>query len=218
MHQPLCPGGPLGAAMTEAGSDGGGIRRMTTRERKERRLERRLDWAESRDRKSEAGFAAAHTVADGIPFGQPGVRRADIKRIDSGMRHGLDSANMADHHRAKAAGIEHQLRTSIYSDDEDAVERLEEKIARLEGERDRMKRINREIRKGDGWEARLKESGAPLTDGEKRALLDVARFQPYYCKDGRRPVFPPYALQNIGGNIGRLKKRLAQVRRDREAA
>ncbi len=49
-----------------------------------------------------------------------------------------------------------------------------------------------------------------LTEQERRALLDIARFQPYYCVDGR-PIFPPYVLSNLGANIRRLALRLGHI-------
>ena len=184
----------------------------------EQRLEKRLEWAQSRDRKARAGFDRAHGIADMIPVGQPvlvghhseGRHRRDLKRIDSGMRQGVQSMDMAAHHRGKADGIATQLERSIFSDDVDAVERLQERIAGLEQERARMKAINKEIRKGKGWQARLEAEGITLTEREGKQLVDVAKFQPYYCKEGL-PVFPPYALQNLGGNINRLKKRLKEL-------
>jgi hypothetical protein len=188
---------------------------MTRRERLERRQARRLEWAASRDRKARAAFASASAIADNIPLGQPILvghhserhARRDQERIVSGMSRGVESSNMADHHRSKADGIERQLETSIFSDDPDAPERLRERIAALEAERVRMKTINAAVRAGPGWSSRI---DPPLTDNEKHELESVARFQPYYCTPNG-PVFPPYALQNIGGNIARLKKRLAHV-------
>jgi hypothetical protein len=191
---------------------------MTRRERKEARLARRLEWAEGRDKRAAQGFNRARSIADGIPFGQPilvghhseGRARRDQARIESGMRAGVESQQMAAHHRSKADGLQHQLDTSIFSDDPDAPERLRERIAGLEAEQDRMKKINRICRKGAGWEARLAEAGIVMTEQEQKVLADVARFQPYYIKNGC-PTFPPYALSNLGGNIRRLKDRLAQI-------
>lgn len=191
---------------------------MTYREQKERRLQRRLDWAASRDRQSAAGFNRARVIADGIPLGQPVLvghhsekrHRRDLDRIDSGMRQGVESADMAAHHRSVADGIQHQLDTSIFADDADAPERLRERIAGLEADRDRQKTINAEIRRGAGWEQRLAVAGITLTEQDKADLLAIARHQPYLCKDGR-PVFPAYHFQNAGANIRRLKARLASI-------
>lgn len=90
---------------------------------------------------------------------------------------------------------------TIYSDDVDAVEQLRERIAELEGQRERRKVINREIRRGEGWEARLEP---PLTEAEREELLGAARF------DGFRG-YPPYAMSNLTGNISRQRKRLGSL-------
>ncbi len=185
---------------------------MTRRERMEARRQRRLDWAEGRDRKSEQGFAKARAIGDRIPLGQPILvghhsekrHRGDIARIDSGMNQGFESREMANLHRSRASGIQDQLDRSIFSDDPDAVERLRERIAGLEADRERLKTVNAQIKRGPGWEKRLAKAGQPLSDHEKQKLMDVARFQGYNC-------FPPYALQNIAGNIRRLKQRLISI-------
>lgn len=194
---------------------------MTRRERKERRLARRLDWAASRDAKAESAFGSARHIADQIPLGQPilvghhseGRARRDQARIEGGMAKGFESVTMADHHRSVADGIQHQLDSSIFSDDPDAVEALAARIAGLETERDRMKRINAEIKRGAGWQERLSTAELLLTAREQQQLLDVLRFQPYLCdKKTGLPVFPGYALSNLGANIRRLKGRLTEIK------
>jgi hypothetical protein len=157
---------------------------MGRRERAEARLERRRDWAESRDRKAAAGFAAADRIASGIPLGQPilvghhseGRHRRDIARIDSGMRAGVESSKMAAEHRSKAAGIEAQLESTIFSDDPDAIEALEARIAELEAKR-----------------------------AERVAQNNGAR------KAGREATWPAYSLSNLSGNIRRLRERVKFV-------
>jgi len=181
---------------------------MTRRQRKEYRLQQRLEWAESRDHKAETALGAAKQIADQIPLGQPILvghhsekhARKDAERIDNNMRKGLDSHNMAQHHRDRAAGIERQLETSIFSDDPDAIERLEEKLAKLTAKRDRMKVINAEIRKGGEWDKRL-----TFTQEEKRDLELAARFNGV-------AGYPGYALTNIGATIRATNKRLESLR------
>ena len=189
---------------------------MTRRERMERRRDRRLEWADGRDSKAAVLLKQNEPYQGDCAFNtQPGhipERARAIARTDRACEH----HDMANHHRSKAAGIDAQLDRAIYSDDPDAPERLREKIADLEAERARMKDINAQVRKGPGWGARLAAAGAPLTEDERHVLGDVAKFQPYYCTEAG-PVFPPYALSNIGGNISRLRKRLAQVETERTA-
>lgn len=182
---------------------------MTYRERKEARLQKRLEWAESRRRKAEAKFSTAHNATEGIPFGQPILvghhserrHRKALERQDNAMRAACESLDMAKHHESVAGGISDQLETSIFSDDVDAIDRLKERIAEREAERDRMKAINREIRKGKGWCERITP---PLTESEKKDIERCARFNGFLG-------YPSYSLQNIGANIRRDKQRLARL-------
>jgi hypothetical protein len=59
-------------------------------------------------------------------------------------------------------------------------------------------------------EARLARRLEWAAGREQKVLADVARFQPYYIKNGC-PTFPPYALSNLSGNIRRLKDRRATI-------
>lgn len=186
---------------------------MTRRERMETRKERRLNWATSRDRKAEAGFSRAHSIADGIPLGQPILvghhseahARRDQDRIHAGMRQGCESQDMAELHRSKADGIQHQLDRSIFSDDPDATERLEDRITHLEAKREQRKTVNKTFKAG-GIEA------VRATYGDE-AAASIARSMAV-CSWYTVP-FPPYSLTNLGANIRRLKERLVSI--DRQA-
>lgn len=179
---------------------------MTRRERKERCLEKRREWAESRDRKADAADHTVHGLLDGIPLGQPILvghhsekrHRNTIDKANNAMRRTVEHGKMADTHRSVADGIEQQLEHTIFSDDVDAVERLRERIAGLEARRERIKYINRECRKEDGYADRI---DPPLSAKE---IKDLA------YGGGR---YPSYAPQNLGGNIRRYKQRLAQIER-----
>lgn len=198
---------------------------MTRRERLEARLEKRRLWAEGRERKAEAASERARVIASGIPMGQPILvghhserhHRRDLERIDSAMRQTVESSDMARHHESKAAGIEAQLEGSIFSDDPDAPAALAARIAELEAQRERMKQINRMIREQRkrtpdpaACLARLVEAKA-LTVKEAADLARSYALQPYHGLG-----FPAYALQNLGGNINRLRKRVIEVERRRE--
>jgi hypothetical protein len=104
----------------------------------------------------------------------------------------------------KAAEIDRQAENAIYSDDADAVERLTEKIAALEAKRARIKTVNALIRK-----VGLVDAGEQLTAEERAELLTLIRLCPYHHCETRG--FPPYHLTNLGGNINRLKARLASL-------
>jgi hypothetical protein len=102
---------------------------------------------------------------------------------------------------SRAAGIEAQLAGAIYSDDENAVEALQARIAGLEAERDRIKAYNATCRKGS-------PDPSILDTKQKRDLASVMRHSSYQCKGG---AFPSYGLTNLSANINRNRKRLEQL-------
>lgn len=193
---------------------------MTRRKRMERRLELRRDWAQGRTAKAQQRFAAVARIADAIPFGQPILvghhsekhARRDAGRIHDGMRAGLDHEKMSAHHAQKASGIEAQLDGSIFSDDPDAIEALQAKLAEMQTRRERMKAINKCLQKGKpGWPERLTAAGIELSERERKDLESVYRHQSYYGL-----CFPPYALSNLGAEIRRCEKRIEDVKARRK--
>jgi len=188
---------------------------VTRRERMEARADRRLDWAESRERKAAAGFNRADAISQRFAGGQPilighhSERRArrDQERMHGAMSAGCESQRMAEHHRGKAAGIDRQLARSIFSDDPDAPERLAERIAKLEARRDTFKRANAAFKRG-GIAAVLAECGEQIA---KKGAQTLAA-----CHWESRP-FPPFELTNLGANIRRLRERLEGIEARRPA-
>lgn len=193
---------------------------MTYRERKEARLARRMEWAEQRDQQAAAGFARASAIAENIPFGQPILvghhseahARRDIARIDAGMRAGCESQDMAAKHRSVADGIEQQLDRSVYSDDANAVEALETRIAQHIAQRDRMKMVNKLYKKQDA--AGLASLGLSL----ETLTRAVAR----QSEEGRLSWLtmphPAYELSNLGARIRTDQKRAEQIKAQRDRA
>ena len=118
-------------------------RQGDTRERMENRAEKRADWAESRETKRDAAWEESHRIANSIPLGQPILvghhsergHRAAIAKIDRKGFEGLDHHRMAERHNQVAAELDRQLERSIFDDDHDACERLQEKIDDLEAQR-----------------------------------------------------------------------------------
>lgn len=181
---------------------------MTTyRERRERRAERLRDWADKREAKADTLHAANEPYRGDVAFNtQPGhipERARAIARTERAWEHSRKAASMA----ARADTIERQLAGAIYSDDPDAVEALEVRIAALEAERDRIKRYNAACRKAGECTA---EALAEL-DGDQRAeLVRLARVGSVFM--GKAGQFPRYHLENLSGNISRQRKRLEQLR------
>lgn len=191
---------------------------MTTyRERREAKADRLREWAEKRDAKAASAHAAADAATAGIPFGQPilvghhSQRRHEraIERSWDAMGRAVENSRKADEMRSRADNIEAAAGAAIYSDDEDACERLAEKLARLEAERARIKAYNASCRKA------AKTGGVGdlsiLTEAEQRDLAETARACPYMI--GAGGSMPSYKLTNLGGNITRQRKRLAQLSR-----
>lgn len=184
---------------------------MTYRERRQRRAERLQASADRHAHRAEVAGQRAHKMLDVIPAGQPILvghhserrHRRDLARIDAALHAQHDHTRTADQLRARADEIERQAAHAIYTDDEDALDRLRARIATAEARRDRMKAINAEIRRGPGWEGRITP---PLSEDERTDLLNLARFGAH-----RKPGYPPCAFQNLTGNLTRYRQRLARL-------
>lgn len=186
---------------------------MTRRERLVRKAELRHQWAESRARKSDQSYVASNQAVAGIEPGQPilighhserGHRRA-FERAHQAMEKCVEHTKMAELHEQKAAGLEHQLENTIFSDDENAIEALQAKVFDLESRRERIKTLNKLIRKEvkaglpDGWLDRI---GA--TQAEKAEILSNVK-----CWGS--PLFQPYKSTNLSGRIRQAKQRIASI-------
>ncbi len=183
----------------------------TYRERREAKADRLREWADKRDGKAAAGFKRADDIADLIPFGQPilvghhseGRARRDQDRIASGMRAGIENSRKAEEFRDRADSIDRAADNAVYSDDVDAVERLEVRIADREGERDRLKAFNVSARKGS-------PNLSLLDEGQRANILSIAKVTAYAL--GKGGAFPGYVLSNLGATIRKDKQRLAAIR------
>lgn len=188
---------------------------MTRRERLEAKLEKRQEWAQKATFRAAARFEGVRKIADAIPFGQPILvghhserhARADQARIHNGMRKACELSNLAAHHQGAAAGIERMLRTSTFSDDPDAIEQLEAKIAKGEAAVAKMKAANQVIRryKKGGPEAQV----AALTELGFPEKVAQELIKPDYAG---RIGFASYALTNENANIRRMKKRIEEIK------
>lgn len=194
---------------------------MTYRERREARAERLRGWADKRDDKADAAFGSAKTIAEAIPFGQPILvghhseahARRDQERIDSGMRKGIENTRKAEEMRDKADNISRAAAHAIYSDDEDAAEKLRKKIDYLEAQRARLKAYNASCRAAAKIDPAAKTGDLSLLDDAQRAdFLSLMRVCPYQVR--RNGQFPGYASTNLGGTINAAKKRLEKMGRE----
>jgi len=192
---------------------------MTRRERLESRMARREEWAEKAHARSSASYQTSHNLVAGIPMGQPvlvghhseGRHRRTLERSDNAMRRSVNEQHLVEHHESKAAGISAQLEHTIFSDDDNAIEALEQRIAENEAKRNRMKKVNALYRKTD-------------IEGLKALGVDYdelkARLEELGAWFGKAPHMP-FELSNLGQRIKADKMRVEQIKRDsakREAA
>ena len=176
---------------------------MTYEERQEAKRERYLGLAAKANAAGNAAFKRVKSISDHIPFGQPILvghhserrHRADIRRIENNMAVSVAASKKEEYYRQKAASVGCG---GISSDDENAIEKLTEKLEDRQKRQEMMKKVNALIRKKD-------VAGLVALVGEKRA---VELQQPDFCG---RIGFASYSLQNNNAEINRLKKRIAQL-------
>jgi len=128
-----------------------------------------------------------------------------MNRADDRAYASLDkAAGMA----SRADGIERAAAHAIYSDDPDAPERLREKLARLEAERDRITAYNASARKAHKADPSRTGGDFSLLDDAQLANLESLARIGFMRPDG---TFPSYATSNLGGQISKLRDRLARA-------
>jgi len=197
---------------------------MTTRrERLEAKADKRREWAQSRTTKAAVAFERSDLREEksGIPFGQPvlvghhseGRHRRALERADHAMSKACEHSDMAKHHASAADGIEHQLETSIFSDDPDAIEALEAKAAKLEAKAKQANAFNAAWRKAmKGSAGDIDKAAAAvcaafgLSDKTRDALAaDAKRFS---CSASRGPM----SASHERAEARRCKKRIEEVK------
>lgn len=186
---------------------------MTRRERMARRIERREEWADGRDGKAGALLKRNEPFRGDIAFNtQPGhipERARVIKREDQAAEH----HEKASHHRGVAATLEHQLERSVFSDDADALEQLEQRIAVRVAELDRLKRYNATARKA----AKRGESHGDLSildEAQQQALKRILLACSYQLRPGG--AFPAYVSANLSGRNSTDRKRIEDIKRQQQ--
>ena len=182
---------------------------VTKREKLERKLEKREEWAEKAREKCSEEFETARKITENIPFGQPILvghhsekkHRRDIERSASHMDKGCAEYRKAEYHEEKARGLSRMLDNTIFSDDEDAIERLTEKLGDRRALQEGYKRINKIIRSKITPAEKVKEIMLVGIVGEENATEMVERGY----------GIPAYAMQNNNGEIRRLEQRIKEI-------
>lgn len=173
-------------------------------EKRNARYERLLNAASKAYQDGAASLKAGEDMFSIIPFGQPILighysekrDRNYRERAHNKISRGYELHKKAEHYRQRAQAV--QDNNAIFSDDPEAVSKLEDRIAQLEKRQEMMKTANKLVRKND--RAGLLDMGFSETTITKL-------FTPDFCG---RIGFPDYAITNNGANLRRLKER-AQV-------
>lgn len=119
-------------------------------ERKQARIDRLNAAAGKASTESEAQYKRSHDLVKNIPLGQPNIiGRSALPNLRAKSRAALEKSvsldNKATYYSDRAEAAESN--NAIFSDDPTAIDKLREKVARLESERDRVKASNKEARK-----------------------------------------------------------------------
>lgn len=190
--------------------------------RQQAKAERYRERAQRAREAADAAWKEHRAIIDQIPMGQPVLvghhserrHRRALERSDAMLRRTIEERDKAAYYEAKARRAENPR--GISGDDPDAIEKLNEKIAKKERLQEDMKAVNRIVRR-------------KLSDDEKVALIvEVAGVKPEIARTVLEPDymgrvgFPDYALQNNRAEIRRLEERreelmLAFARQPREA-
>lgn len=207
---------------------------MTRRERLERKLQKRQEWAVKAEGRSEASFERAREILAPIPPGQPILvghhsekrHRGALRRHDNAMRKSCEEASLAKKHESKADGLERQLDRSIFSDDEDAIAEIQHRVNVRESTRQFMVAVNKAYRKGgkpkpddaDGWleVGRLLATELPsilrYTDEQIENSLRSVRLDMAKAHWERQP-YPAWRLSNLGALIRHDRERIEEIKR-----
>ena len=189
------------------------IGREDYQDRKEARVERYEERVARAQAESAAASQAAHDILKYIPPGQPilvghhserGHRRA-LEKSDNNMRKSIEAGEKAAYYAGRAASA--ASNTAISSDDPDALEKLEAKLAKLQADQEWDKGLNAHYRKHGtvkGYEG-ISDEGAAKID----AQLAEQDASPY--SSGRHLPIPSWQLSNRNAEINRLKKRIVSL-------
>lgn len=176
-------------------------------ERRHARIDGLYGAAARAEKKSDALLSEGHKMFDAIPFGQPilvghhseGRDRNYRDRASSKLDKGFEEMNHAKdlEHRAAAS----ESNDAIFSDDPEAIAKIEERVKKLEEQREKFKDVNKLVRKGD-------REGLRAIGLKDSTIEDL--FKPDFA--GRVGI-PGYNLTNRGAEIRRLKERLEQLKK-----
>lgn len=176
-------------------------------QRKENRIEHAEKMASRNEAESERLYLRSREMASVIPMGQPILvghhsekrDRNYRAKIDSTMRKSIEADKKADYYADKAESIKNN--DAIFSDDPDALQKLEQKLAGMKANQEFMKSANKLIKKNDR-EGFLKLDMATPEMWEELIVRS-------WCGQG----FPSFSLTNNNANMRRIEQRIVVLKR-----
>lgn len=191
---------------------------MSTRqERRQARIERYRSLAANAEKQSEQAFEQSHKMSEVIPFGQPILIGHHSERADRNYRakiwNKMDKAvklsDKAIYFEQKAIAAENN--NAIYLEDEDSIERLQEKVEQLSKYQEQMKAGNKIIRSKKLSEIEKLDQLKELGLSDETALKYMQPW--YYGSKG----FPSFMLTNNNARLNNAKERLAKAEKLKSA-
>ena len=174
-------------------------------QKQEERRERLLDAADKAEREGDQRLKQAKDMSSVIPFGQPILvghhsekrDRNYRNRIRTNFSKGIEAKEKAEKLRDRAASVG---KGGVSSDDPDAIQKLTEKLEKLEKQQELYKAINKALKRADktGDDTPLRELG--LSEQTIAGLKE-----PDFA--GRRGI-PSYVLTNNNSNMRRIRERI----------
>ena len=182
-------------------------------ERKQARIDRYRERAEQARQESRELSRESISMLEHIPPGQPILvghhsergHRKLLERSDRKMEQSIAASEKAAYYEHKAEAAERN--TAIFSDDPEALTKLNKKLESLQVAQTRMKQINAYYRKHgtcQGFHGLSDEQAEKLDDRVRNGY------------SWEKAPYPAYALSNNNQEIWRLKERIKQLTQARE--
>lgn len=176
-------------------------------ERKQARIDRYRERAEQARQESDELSRKSFSMLKHIPPGQPipAGNRKLLERSSRKMEQSIAASEKAAYYEHKAEAAERN--TAIFSDDPEALTKLNKKLESLQVAQTRMKQINAYYRKHgtcQGFHGLSDEQAEKLDDRVRNGY------------SWEKAPYPAYALSNNNQEIRRLKERIKQLTQARE--